>query len=166
MCRPTAMPSSRPRIPPLQTFACLGLTHDYTVFPYWDDQRTDANSGCSAFPGGTCGIFTSVTGSAPNRIFNIEWRTVYFADANSTANYELRLYEGQTHFDVSAAMSHRLTVQPQLACRRTILTSISTSATAQVVPRRADKATSCKPAERRRQHRLLVQVLRQRLQLQ
>ena len=58
------------------------------------------NSGCSAFPGGTCGIFTSVTGSAPNRIFNIEWRTVYFADPTSTANYELRLYEGQTHFDV------------------------------------------------------------------
>ena len=26
--------------------------HDYTIFPYWDDQRTDANTGCSAFPGG------------------------------------------------------------------------------------------------------------------
>src|SRR5438067_3580616 len=74
--------------------------HDYTVLPYWDDQRTDANAGCSAFPGGTCGIFTSVSGTAPNRIFNIEWRTVYFADPTSTANYELRLYEGQTHFDV------------------------------------------------------------------
>ena len=41
-----------------------------------------------------------MTGTAPNRIFNIEWRTVYFADANQTANYELRLYEGQTRFDV------------------------------------------------------------------
>jgi len=74
--------------------------HDYTVLPYWDDQRTDANAGCSAFPGGTCGIFTSVSGTAPNRIFNIEWRTVYFAAPTSRANYELRLYEGQTHFDV------------------------------------------------------------------
>jgi len=74
--------------------------HDYTVLPYWDDQRTDANPGCSTFPGGTCGIFTSVTGTAPNRIFNIEWRTVYFADASQTANHELRLYEGQTRFDV------------------------------------------------------------------
>jgi len=83
------------------TNQCLPwTTHDYTVFPYWDDQRTDANAGCAAFPGGTCGIFTSVTGSAPNRIFNIEWRTVYFNDPNSTANYELRLYEGQTRFDV------------------------------------------------------------------
>jgi len=76
------------------------LTHDYTILPYWDDQRTDAQTGCAGFPGGTCGIFTSTTGSAPNRIFNIEWRTVYYRDASSPVNYELRLYEGQTHFDV------------------------------------------------------------------
>jgi hypothetical protein len=76
------------------------LTHDYTVFPYWDDQRTDANTGCSVFPGGTCGIFTSVTGSPPDRIFNIEWRTVYFSNTSQHANHELRLYEGQSRFDV------------------------------------------------------------------
>ena len=70
-------------------------SHNYTIFLYWDDQRTDANSGCSAFPGGNCGVFTSVSGTAPNRIFNIEWRTVYFADPTTTANYELRLYEGR-----------------------------------------------------------------------
>jgi hypothetical protein len=75
-------------------------THDYTVFPYWDDQRTDVNPGCASFPGGSCGIFTSVTGSTPNRIFNIEWRTVYYSDTSQTANHELRLYEGQTRFDV------------------------------------------------------------------
>jgi len=83
------------------TNVCLPWTmHNYTVLPYWDDQRTDANPGCSAFPGGTCGIYTSVTGSAPNRIFNIEWRTVYFASTATTANYELRLYEGQSRFDI------------------------------------------------------------------
>jgi hypothetical protein len=76
------------------------LDHNYMIFPYWDDQRTDVNPGCSGFPGGTCGIFTSVTGTAPNRIFNIEWRTVYFRDNTQPANYELRLYEGQTRFDV------------------------------------------------------------------
>ncbi|MGC2627287.1 MAG: hypothetical protein WA269_10645 [Candidatus Udaeobacter sp.] len=75
-------------------------SHNYTIFPYWDDQRTDANSGCSAFPGGNCGVFTSVSGTAPHRIFNIEWRTVYFAAPTTTANYELRLYEGQIRFDV------------------------------------------------------------------
>ena len=26
-------------------------THNYTIFPYWDDQRTDANAGCAGFPG-------------------------------------------------------------------------------------------------------------------
>jgi len=75
-------------------------SHNYTVFPYWDDQRTDAQAGCSAFPGGTCGIFTSVSGVFPNRIFNIEWRTVYYASPSQTANHELRLYEGQSRFDV------------------------------------------------------------------
>ena len=34
-----------------------------------------------------------MSGSAPNRIFNIEWRAVYFADHKQTANFEMRLYE-------------------------------------------------------------------------
>ena len=41
-----------------------------------------------------------MSGTAPNRIFNIEWRTVYFAAPTTTANHELRLYEGQSRFDV------------------------------------------------------------------
>src|SRR6202008_1707533 len=45
------------------------------------------------------GIFTSVTGTAPNRIFNIEWRAQYFPGTGN-AGFELRLYEGQTRFDV------------------------------------------------------------------
>ncbi len=44
----------------------------YLIAPYWDDLNTTAGlTGCSSYPGG-CGIFTSVSGSAPNRIFNIE----------------------------------------------------------------------------------------------
>ena len=84
------------------TNACLPQTGaTYSVYPYWDDLRTDAAlSGCSAFPGGTCGIYTSVSGVAPNRIFNIEWRAVYFSNNAQTANHELRLYEGQSRFDV------------------------------------------------------------------
>src|SRR5206468_1684011 len=66
---------------------------DYTVFPLWSDYRTDiVGEGCANFASG-CGIFTSVTGSAPNRIFNIEWRVVYFADHNQTANFEVQLFE-------------------------------------------------------------------------
>src|SRR5437867_11714059 len=64
--------------------------HDYTIFPYWDDLYT-VNSGF--------GIFTSISGTAPNRIFNIEWRAQYFPGSGN-ANFELRLYEGQTRFDV------------------------------------------------------------------
>ena len=85
------------------TFICLPWSgHNDTIFPYWTDLRTDAQPGCSGYPGGTCGIYTSVSGSAPNRIFNIEWRTVYEDPPSNIAraNFELRLYEGQTRFDV------------------------------------------------------------------
>src|SRR5262249_31310730 len=52
------------------TNSCLPWTsHDYTIYPYWDDLYL-VNSGF--------GIFTSVSGTAPNRIFNIEWRAQYF----------------------------------------------------------------------------------------
>src|SRR5205823_1437740 len=37
----------------------------YVIAPYWDDLRTDGTGG---------GIYTSVTGTTPNRVFNIEWR--------------------------------------------------------------------------------------------
>jgi hypothetical protein len=60
------------------------------IFAYQTDLRTDDPND---------GIFTSVTGSAPNRVFNIEWRTTYF-DRTGTANFELRFYENQTSFDV------------------------------------------------------------------
>jgi hypothetical protein len=76
------------------------LTHNYTVFPYWDDLRTDTLNGCASYPGGVCGIYTSISGTAPNRIFNIEWRAVYFNTPSPPANFELRLYEGQSRFDV------------------------------------------------------------------
>ena len=65
-------------------------THNFTIYPYWDDLYL-VNSGF--------GIFTSVSGTAPNRIFNIEWRAQYFPGSGS-AGFELRLYEGQPRFDV------------------------------------------------------------------
>jgi hypothetical protein len=64
--------------------------YTYTIFPYWDDLIT-ANSGY--------GIFTSVSGTAPNRIFNIEWRAQYYPNSG-TANFEVRLYEGQKRLDI------------------------------------------------------------------
>ena len=72
--------------------------YDFTIFPSWTDTRTDFGlSGCSSFPGGNCGIFTAVEGSAPNRIFHIEWRTVLFNDNSQTQNFEVRLFENNTN---------------------------------------------------------------------
>jgi len=46
------------------------------------------------------GVFTSVTGAAPNRVFNIEWRARRLANTNDIVNCELRLYENQARFDI------------------------------------------------------------------
>jgi hypothetical protein len=83
------------------TNSCLPQTGaTYTIYPYWDDLRTDGVGGTC--PAGGCGIFTSVSGTAPNRIFNIEWRAVYFS-GGGTANFEVRLYEttgANSRFDI------------------------------------------------------------------
>jgi hypothetical protein len=72
---------------------------DEAILAYQDDLRTDAQPDCSAFASG-CGIFTSVTGSAPNRVFAIEWRTAYFG-RSGTANFEVLFYEDNPScFDV------------------------------------------------------------------
>ena len=62
--------------------------------PYWGDQCTGA---CNTTPCTNCGIFTTTTGTAPNRVFYVEWRTNYFGLAGQTQallNYELALYVG------------------------------------------------------------------------
>jgi hypothetical protein len=48
---------------------------------------------------GGCGVYTSTTGLAPNRIFNIEWRALY-SGSTDALNFVIRLYEGQTRLDV------------------------------------------------------------------
>jgi hypothetical protein len=63
------------------------------VAPYWDDQRTDS-------PAGT-GIFTSISGVAPNRVVNIEWRTSNYSAGTVLANiYEVRLAENSPNIRV------------------------------------------------------------------
>jgi PKD repeat protein len=63
---------------------------NYAIAPFWTDLRTDN-------PGE--GIFTSISGTAPNRIFNIEWRAEYFSTGLSV-NFEVRLYENQSRIDM------------------------------------------------------------------
>lgn len=85
------------------TNVCLPDTAaSFAIFPHWDDMRTDqvAGSNCPSYGGVGCGIFTSVTGVSPNRIFNIEWRAVYFDTVTNLVNFEVRLYENQSRFDL------------------------------------------------------------------
>src|SRR4029077_13234431 len=79
--------------------ACLpapphNCPYDFTIFPFWTDLRTDVGlSGCSTFANG-CGVFTTVEGSPPNRIFDIEWHAVLFINNANAVDFEVRLYEG------------------------------------------------------------------------
>jgi len=61
-----------------------------TIFVFWDDLRTDAV---------TSGIFSTTTGTAPNRIFVLEWRSTYFSNGASL-NFAVHLEEatGEIHF--------------------------------------------------------------------
>jgi hypothetical protein len=60
-----------------------------SILPHWDDML---------LTGATDGIYTSVSGVAPNRIFNIEWRGGYFS-GGGTANFEVRLHENTPNFE-------------------------------------------------------------------
>jgi hypothetical protein len=63
-------------------FGLAGTT--YALAPYWDDQ--------TVFAADANGVFTTTTGSSPNRIFYIEWRSFYFGSPDPL-NYEIALYE-------------------------------------------------------------------------
>ena len=86
-------------ITPLIRPAFRSVTTTYAIFPYETDLCTGP---CTGVTGTTYGIFTSTSGAAPNRIFNIEWRTAYYnsGGAGIPINYEVRLFEGQTAYDV------------------------------------------------------------------
>jgi hypothetical protein len=81
---------------------CLPLDEpqnlNFGILAYWDYVETDG-SGC---PGGPCGIYTSVSGSAPNRIFNIEWRAKKYRSFQQydPISFEVRLYENSPNFEV------------------------------------------------------------------
>ena len=77
-------------------FSLLGPS----ILPHWDRSLdTIWHTSCRQYIGSDCGIYTSVTGVAPNRVFNIEWRARYIATSQHTANFEARLYEGTNRFD-------------------------------------------------------------------
>ncbi len=70
---------------------CLPTTNmDTTVFVLWDDLvLTEPDDG----------VFTSTTGDAPTRVFNIEWRAHYYGQGGS-ANFEVRFFENSRNFEL------------------------------------------------------------------
>ncbi len=79
---------------------CIPLaTATYAIGPYWTDQCTAAclNATCTG-----CGIFSSTSGTAPHRIFNVEYRTRYYNSGGDgiPLNYEVRLFEGELRYEV------------------------------------------------------------------
>jgi hypothetical protein len=67
--------------------------HNNVIHAYWDDLLlTTAGDG----------VYTSVSGSTPNRIMNIEWRGCYYSGGScgGRVSVEARLYEGQSRVDV------------------------------------------------------------------
>ncbi len=62
-----------------------------SIVAYWDDLNTNIND--------TMGIYTSTTGVAPSRIFNIRWVGGYVAN-DVRVDFEVRLYEGQPKYEV------------------------------------------------------------------
>ncbi len=74
--------------------ACLPVPiYSYTVLPYWDDLYTGDTAGGQ-------GVFSSVSGTAPNRIWNLEWRANLCCNPSIAVNFETRFYEGSNRVDV------------------------------------------------------------------
>ncbi|MGI8588086.1 MAG: S-layer homology domain-containing protein [Chloroflexia bacterium] len=71
--------------------ACLPVPiFSYTISGYWDDLITS---------GAGQGVFTNVTGIAPNRTYYVEWRAMVLRN-NSNINFELVFHEGSTGFSI------------------------------------------------------------------
>jgi hypothetical protein len=89
------------------TTACLPSSgFNYAIVPGWEQMvYRYSEEGPSGAPGESetpdRGVFTSITGNAPNRIFNIEWRARDHFNV-SPINFEVRLYENSSNrrFDV------------------------------------------------------------------
>ena len=91
------------------THGCLALPDSrwaIAILAYQGDQRTDTGlSGCTAWANG-CGIFTITTGTAPNRIFYIDFHTVHFNNNAVADEYEVMFYENNPSvFDVIYGLS-------------------------------------------------------------
>src|SRR6476659_5601494 len=118
--------------------SCLPVpTATYEMMPFYRDQRTDAVSGCTG-----CGIFTTTTGTAPNRVFRVEYRTTYFGEtsATPTLDYEVNLYEsGSPAFDYTYGLINGTTTTGRITSigvqkNTTLFTQYACDSTGQAPP--------------------------------
>ena len=73
-------------------------SHNDAIFPYWDDQRTDANRAARLSLVEPAGLHLGVWHCAQP---DLQYRMAHCVFLlRPPANYELRLYEGQNRFDV------------------------------------------------------------------
>jgi hypothetical protein len=78
----------------LQANFCLPYGgHNNTIFAFWDDLYI-----------GDQGVRTSVTGTAPNRVLNIEWRGELSSNFEPV-NFEIRLFENGQQFEIIYAQT-------------------------------------------------------------
>ncbi|NUT08410.1 MAG: PKD domain-containing protein [Hamadaea sp.] len=73
-------------------------TPNTAIYPLWDDLIADSSSG----------IYTSTSGTAPNRRFTVEWRDVrFYSDTNARVSFKVVLQENGTitlaYTDIGAA---------------------------------------------------------------
>ena len=78
------------------TNSCLSSTaFNFAILPFWDN--LDTRTSLLTCP--SCGIYTSVSGSTPNRIFNIEWRATRLG-GRRPMDFEVRLFERTKKIDI------------------------------------------------------------------
>ncbi len=75
---------------------CLptGIFGHQAIAALWDDLDTRQTSSCPQ-----CGVYTSISGGAPNRIFNIEWKALR-TGGTQLNDFEVRLHEGSNQIDI------------------------------------------------------------------
>jgi hypothetical protein len=85
-------PADIPFCEPVQSFS-------HTILAQWGGLNTSVQAGCT-----NCGVYSWVTGSAPNRVAYLHWVACRDDDYDDSCvdpiEFEVRLFEGQRRFDV------------------------------------------------------------------
>jgi len=76
---------------PFGNSALPAIVYDHTIAGFWDDLLLTAAGN---------GVYSSTAGTAPNRIFYLEWKGVVPAAGNAPVDFEMVLHENSNNFEV------------------------------------------------------------------